>query len=363
MELPPDIAKSLIPDATQTATNLLQWPLPILLGSVNLSNPENFFSNDEPNTVDLQSLQMIASPPKHVIDELHDSLTNYPNAKSIACLHAGINHQTTRLPLFILTYWRKLVPIRLSQRKLTNACQILEKFCQSSTTSAEAKALAYEVHNALGLLPWQTSIQGFPVEVDALYLTAFFSTEWLSSEHITWMMDLLDEDLQANGVTTTELIRETATFMAKLGQAHLDADNYTTDQGYRWIAKIGQRLASGETNQLALVANVNENHWVAILVDINTHAILYGNSLQHDKNPAKLMNALQWWLYYHFAEPFHVKPLPITAQQDGHNCGIFAWQALEAMLLQKPLISSKGAYIQRLQLFKRVMERDKDKVQ
>ena len=240
MELPPDIAKSLIPDATQTATNLLQWPLPILLGSVNLSNPENFFSNDEPNTVDLQSLQMIASPPKHVIDELHDSLTNYPNAKSIACLHAGINHQTTRLPLFILTYWRKLVPIRLSQRKLTNACQILEKFCQSSTTSAEAKALAYEVHNTLGLLPWQTSIQGFPVEVNASYLTAFFSMEWLSSEHITWMMDLLDEDLQANGVTTTELIRETATFMAKLGQAHLDADNYTTDQGYRWIAKIGQ---------------------------------------------------------------------------------------------------------------------------
>ncbi len=91
----------------------------------------------------------------------------------------------------------------------------------------------------LGMLPWQDFIRGFPIAIEMSYLSAFFGTEWLTSEHINVMVDLLEHDVQAKG-SKTEFIRETANFTTHLKQAHLDADNYATDQGYRWLMSIGQ---------------------------------------------------------------------------------------------------------------------------
>ena len=360
-DIPPNIAHSLLPDASNIFT-WLNHPLPLLLNAVKPSDPQDFFSTDEPTTVDIPALRSIPCPPKRIVDALCSSIKQSPTTKSICCPHASINQQNERLPLFMLTCWAKLTLLYPAKKQVSTALRILEHH-RSPLQDSESRSLSNDVYTMLTLLPWQDSIRGFPVEVPIHHLTAFFRTEWLGSEHIFLMTDLLEDDARANGVIRTEFIKETAAFTTKMAQAYNNPEGYATSQGFRWLSTIGQRLANREQDHLALVANINANHWVAIIIDINGHTIQYGNSLRgYETGSRELLDQLKWWLHFHFGEMFSVKHLPITQQCDGHNCGIFAWQALEAEVLGKELMSEKDAYKKRLELFKRVIQRHQDMV-
>ena len=362
-EIPLGTVRRLLPQPEDSALKWLQYSLPPALGSVAISDPAKIFSTEPPNLVDSATLSSIMCPPKRIIDSLRSSLSQFSDIQSITCAYLSVTKQNERVPLFMLTYWFKLDNMRRTQQKLAVSFQTLEKFRSSPQTTPASRTLADDVRVMLGMLPWQDSIRGFPLEMDSSYLSAFFGTEWLSSEHINLMMHLLENDTQTKGLSAVEFITETANFTTRLKQAHLNPDEYDTDQGYRWLSKIGQRLANGHSDRLALVANTDQqNHWVAILIDVRERLIWFGNSLKGDGVPTSLMNALKWWLYYHFAEPFRTHDLPITIQRDGYNCGIFAWQALEAALLKKPLITTNEPYTTRLKLFKRVVSRHQDTV-
>ncbi len=58
-----------------------------------------------------------------------------------------------------------------------------------------------------------------------------------------------------------------------------------------------------------------------------------GDSLGQTIN-AELQLALKWWTFAHFGVDFTVREdLPITRQEDGYSCGLLAWQAVMAFVL------------------------------
>jgi len=57
-------------------------------------------------------------------------------------------------------------------------------------------------------------------------------------------------------------------------------------------------LATGVQDTLITIANINKNHWVAIIVDFQASKIWYGDSMAGAINEDIECN-LTWWIYHH----------------------------------------------------------------
>jgi hypothetical protein len=77
------------------------------------------------------------------------------------------------------------------------------------------------VYDILNWIPWSGSIHGFPLELDMTYLSQFMTMEWLTSEHVDMMMDLLRQDVFVAGLgSKVELVSESAMLILKIKQAY-----------------------------------------------------------------------------------------------------------------------------------------------
>ena len=61
---------------------------------------------------------------------------------------------------------------------------------------------------------------------------------------------------------------------------------------------MGHSLATGASNQLGLLINLERTHWVAAVVNVMVDVIWYGDSL--DKGiPESVKDMLGWWTRFH----------------------------------------------------------------
>ncbi|THU92846.1 hypothetical protein K435DRAFT_610613, partial [Dendrothele bispora CBS 962.96] len=211
-------------------------------------------------------------------------------------------------------------------------------------------------------LPWSGYIQGFPLKVDVHHLATFFGEGWLSGDLENLMMDLLRRDVaEASLESDVELAAESAWFIPKIIEASKKEQAYQDDQGFRSLRRIGLQLSVGGKRMLGTLANVNGNHWVAIVVDVEGRRILHGDSFGNKINP-ELGLALDWWIHQHFGEHFLFEDLPITAQRDGFSCGLLAWRALESFILGAEEQETENMADYRLEIFLRIVERHNNKV-
>jgi len=73
--------------------------------------------------------------------------------------------------------------------------------------------------------------------------------------------------------------------------------------------------------------NLDNKHWVAIVLDFENSEILYSDSMGGE--PSKdLKEILSWWTHIHSGRKFMYGELEITSQQDSLSCGLLAWNAL-----------------------------------
>ncbi|THU80449.1 hypothetical protein K435DRAFT_695695 [Dendrothele bispora CBS 962.96] len=236
------------------------------------------------------------------------------------------------------------------------------------------RRMVEEVGVALKKLPWCGGISSFPKHMEITDLWRFLGPRWLSNENEDVLMHLLRYELDSAGCTGVELANESGLFAKKLIQAYHthktatdQADTYAYSRGFQWIRKIGHALAMHKCRHLAALANLTENHWIAILVDVDKHTIRYGDSMGSWCNmDAELKAALRWWTQFHTGYDFTITDLPITEQPagDGYPCGLLSWNALEAYLLGNPdlLVDKRKLMIERFCAFLRVINIHNDQV-
>ncbi|THU86592.1 cysteine proteinase, partial [Dendrothele bispora CBS 962.96] len=219
-------------------------------------------------------------------------------------------------------------------------------------------------------VPWSGYINGFPIHVDISYLGGFLGPRWLSTEQLNMVMHLIHLELVKKGCNDVKIIKETTMFHQKLLEAYhaqrtsIDAlDTYTNANHYRWIRDSCQALQTGQYEQLAFLVNLNDNHWVSVVINGHTDTIFYGDSLGSDVDPT-LRDALRWWTHLHTGRDFVFEELPITRQTDGHSCGLMACNAIEAWVLHKPAIyiDPDCALEERLRMFVRIVQRHFEEV-
>jgi Ulp1 family protease len=179
------------------------------------------------------------------------------------------------------------------------------------------------------------------------------------------MLHLLERELARSG--HSDKIHVAGTFFITLLleiYRHPERDEYyATAKCNAWLRRWGQELGTGVLEKLVAIVNLNQNHWVSVVIDVPSSRILYGDSLG---NPitCEIKGVLTWWTSHHTATNFQIHKLAITRQEDTCSCGMLAWNAIAAHVLPETylLVNSRAVVDERLKMLLRVVERHNEKV-
>lgn len=109
-----------------------------------------------------------------------------------------------------------------------------------------------------------------------------------------------------------------------------DSDIYATCNHFCRIRQLIHTLFSTQQPQskLATIINVNENHWVSVIVAFDNEPFVYGDSLGGTPD-AKLVSAFSRCISIHSGRDFRLLKLVVTKQLDGYSCDFLCFNALE----------------------------------
>lgn len=359
LEIPPEVQQKILPDESLSILDFLQFPLPAVARSP-INDCRKYLSSRLPTITSVDQIQTVPTPSLDVIKELARSpdITLY---RSILCPHApGLLDEG--LPMWIISYWMQIADIRPLKTRWAGAEQSLQALKNSKASTTNTKGLMIETYNALACTSWSGVIKGFPASITTDHLSHYLTKDWLTDEHENQMLYLLQQEAwrkrPSDGIEVVDTF-----FMEKLSEIYKEEDNYATKSAYAWIRKIGQDLATGVQQTLVTIANINKNHWVAIVVDFERSKIRYADSMARTIHE-DVERVLTWWINHHTGWHFTTSYLPITRQRDGHSCGVLAWNALAVHLFPETysLPDAKAVGDERLKMFLQICNRHNEKV-
>ncbi|GJE95753.1 hypothetical protein PsYK624_119400 [Phanerochaete sordida] len=183
---------------------------------------------------------------------------------------------------------------------------------------------------ALAACPYNAGLPGLQRGAAAAESTfgELLSRRWLSCDTLNCMLDVLRYDYQqlgthgpAEGIASTYL-----------GQTILNGTlNSNTAQSW------GRKLSSNAIRRLFFPVNVDEAHWIAVGVDVDTCTISIGDSLPTftaDHVPSILQH-IKAWLEAHLPNiswRINLTGLTVALQRDKSSCGVTAVNAIHVAL-------------------------------
>jgi hypothetical protein len=353
VDIPIELKKLLLPDKNLSILEFLHITIPPIPLSTKFGKIDDYLAEDDPDPIDIQQIQRAGLPPATVLKSLHMiPAKKFSTIKSIKVPHLPAS---PHFPMWILSYWINLSEVRQLQLRWRNAEAALQKNCEARKGRPSPLApLVTNVYTVLAGLPWNGQLSG--CELPNTTLSAYMTTEWLSDEHETQMLKLLRQDLLRTALNS-EIEVEEIHFISLLCNAYSNRSRYPTDRQWTWLQEKGHAFAMGVRRQAVALSHVGGNHWVAIVLDFEKATIRYGDSLggQIDE---QLKDALGWWTHYHTGRIFAHFNLPITQQHDSYSCGLLAWNALAAYLLEgTKLLRPTDVVEERLKVLLRVVDR------
>jgi hypothetical protein len=348
----------LLPDKNMSIIEFLRitiLPLTIPL-STKFGKIDDYFAKDDPDPIDIQQIQQAGLPPANILKSLHMIPTEkFSTIKSIKVPHLPAS---PHFPMWILSYWINLSEVHQLQLQWRDAEAALQKNCEAQKGKPSPLApLVTNVYAVLAGLPWNGQLSGRKIPITTL--SAYMTTEWLSDEHESQMLELLRQDLLRTALNS-EVEVEEIHFIPLLCNAYSNRSQYPMDRHWTWLREKGHAIATPmgvrRQGQAVALSNVGGNHWVAIVLDFEKATIQYGDSLGGHINE-QLKDVLGWWTHYHTGHIFTHFNLPITRQHDSHSCGLLAWNALAAYLLEgTELLRPADVVEERLKVLLRVVD-------
>jgi hypothetical protein len=339
-----------LPDKRLTILTFLAFELPAATPAApGFVRRELFVSKLPPNSENFHEISSLRTPPANIVRSLEDLVKN-PSINSIQCPHEA-SADGKHFPISTVLYWARVIAIREIQTRWRHAVDRLQAKMDEDVDSVLLKA----AFQALSYVPWSGHVPLNNV-VHIHHLSAFFTTEWLTDKHELLMLDLLKEDLQQEG--QYNILVENTAFSLLLKATNSDQQFYPTKKHYKWLRDKGEALKKGEYTHLATIVNINEVHWVAVIIDTQNRQILYGDPLRNTI-PNDLKRVLDWWLGYHMENAhFPYQLLPVSKQSDSFSCGVLSYDALRSFLLKNKLelIDPIHVHNERIRIFLRLIK-------
>jgi hypothetical protein len=320
LRFPPEIQQHL-PASTLSVHKFVTLDLPsYALATTQLARAQNYASELQPTVDNVNKRALLLSPSDNVLTSLQQSICS-GMVKSILCPHFPNGDGGQRYPLWLASFWIQLSSIREIQKKWKSAIRNLEVQMNQDKESIPLR----QAFNALSHIPWTGRLQGFQDTIELEKLSIYFTQDWLSDDHELVMLSSLKDDLLTAGKEDSFI--ENTAFMLLLGNAYRDQQAYTTERCYEWLRHRGDELAIGEKRYLSTIANQDNVHWVAIVLDFDQRKILYGDSYEKCIS-AEHHTIIDWWTEHHVGMCFTIRDLPVRRQVDNFSCGILAWDSL-----------------------------------
>ncbi|KAJ6543745.1 hypothetical protein DFH09DRAFT_1390325, partial [Mycena vulgaris] len=211
---------------------------------------------------------------------------------------------------------------------------------------------------ALADLQWDGVVKGFKASCSVSDLASWLTTDWLNTDHMDQLLELLAADLGGGNGST--VVVETTYFVLKLAQAYSDPEEYHTGVGFEWLRQLGETLVMGKRTRVGGIANIGNNHWIALAIDTEAEIIGYGDGFRNAV-PSRLRSHVDWWIHQHLGLQFKWTDLPISKQIDAHSCGVLAYSSLahwaDAKHFPLPKSTTAAMADERLKIFLRLIER------
>ena len=220
-----------------------------------------------------------------------------------------------------------------------------------------------DAYDVLSYLPWTSDICGFDNSDPLPTVATYASRSWLTTIHEDQMLDLLRHDLLLRG-SKAEI--ENMAFFPKLreGYNQRNTGQYNEAQTFVRARSVGEALVAGERDGLGMMANINDNHWVALAIDFQKSVISYGDPF--NKPPLlEITSVVNWWTFHHTGQEFSYQKMKVSPQQDGFSCGLLSPNALGHFYLpmEIPLINTADVNKERVRVLLRVVKQHLDQVE
>lgn len=268
-EIPPGIKGSILLNKDLSVMNFLQFPLPGIARestSSTVGQAKSFFSTSYPTVTDPKVIQNIVLPPLPILEQISQDI-DLTSTQSIICQHSP-GFAGDRFPLWILTYWTEVAQIWPLKKIWVLAEEALETRKKNKTCTDETRMLINKVYNSLACIPWGQNINGFPGTVPTECLTRYLTDDWLIDENENQMLYLLERELARSGhggihIADTFLI----TRLHEIYRLPDRDEHYATAKRNAWIRRRGQDLGTGALEKLVAIVNLDQNHWVPVVID------------------------------------------------------------------------------------------------
>lgn len=345
--VPSPFINSFLPSPDLTVTELLAFPFPSLpeistLGIALSSDPPAFPS------LDPSVIRAFFAPDRRQLAVLA-SLILLPDTKSIL-----INDVAFPIDLHYLSCaWYGA----LQKRDLWK--RSIEWITAATKSERSSLPLFAETMELLDQLAWNKPVLNFANGGGSTAsLTRHLSDDWMSSDGLAILSELLDAELRAKGLRSrcvspywfNTILERHKLFLGKRSGAEKELG--------RAYQAMRADLSEGRVHQLGGVANIADSHWISFVVCGVNRTIYMGDSMLPPTKLAgfngmsprgKITAALQWWLTKKGQfEPYSVELLSVAQQNDTFSCGIYAQNSLEYFFLPEvharlSVMSTKGA--------------------
>ncbi|KAJ7362739.1 hypothetical protein DFH08DRAFT_841388 [Mycena albidolilacea] len=206
--------------------------------------------------------------------------------KSIVLVHSPAHRaKSDHYPLWLATIWSKMESARKARTLWRSAVDRVEASLQKSAISEDAADRARAALQAIENLQWDGVTKGVKASCSISDLASWFTTDWLNTDHMDQLLELLAADLGGGNGST--VVVETTYFVLKLAQAYSDPEEYRTGVGFEWLRQLGETLAMGKRTRMGGIANISDNHWIALAIDTEAETIGYGDGF-HNTIPSRL---------------------------------------------------------------------------
>ena len=365
--IPTEIHQNLLPNPKCSISEILTFTMPLQLRmAVTTTNIAHFVSRQLPTFTDKIGILKTWPIPSHNILHNIEKRAIETHARSICYPHLPTSHPARQLyfPLWVLTYWKETSLLRMYVVGPWSRAELWltkQRATTASYRSPDTRRLCEDAQALFLNIPWAGDVHGFTEAEPIMKLACYLSEGWLATTHGNQQLDLLRWNIAHSGIDPQSLCEVVnLNFFQKLVQIYRarDAAPYSATTGARHLWSVGEELANGIRTTVVGLVNVDDNHWVAIVVDATWATIRYGDSLEGDN--AEVKAAVAWWVNTHIPHRFSHENLPITRQRDGHSCLIFAANAAGHFILptQIPLLRAEAAAKERISMFIHVAQRD-----
>ena len=272
-----DITK--LPTPQTTVSDVVNFDLPRISSEISLTKTNTWISHENPTTNPSILLTRLI-PSETLIDKLHEALGQawLDGAKSI--VDPRFNNGQDRFPLWVISYWKHVSTLSAKQKRWKSAIQWLDNEMKKPDCSLQRKGELKSTLTLLDSLEWDSETKFVNQVISTIELSRLLGTLWLSDDHMNMMMEDLTIEKKTRTLPSGVQIA-TLWFANQVGRVGTDPDTAAALSKNKVFQKYEEDAREERVEQLYFPLHVNENNWVAGLVDFARKRIMFGESIIH----------------------------------------------------------------------------------